>query len=57
LCAEKGKEENKATELTPGTQTALFEGHVLSGCAEVFPKVVMLLSKIIMLWHLPQVRH
>lgn len=57
LCNEKGKEENKETELTPGTQTVLFEEHVLSGCAEVFPTLVMLLSKIIMLWLLPHVRH
>ena len=57
LCDEKGKEEHKATELTPGTQTALFEEHVLSGCAEVFLTLVMLLSKTIMLWLLPHVRH
>lgn len=57
LCDEKGKEENKAIELTPGTQTVLFEEHVLSGYAEVFPTLVMLLSKIIMLWLLPHVRH
>jgi hypothetical protein len=57
LCDKKGKEENKAIELTPGTQTVLFEEDVLSGCAEVFPTLVMLLSKIIMLWLLPHVRH
>jgi hypothetical protein len=43
--------------LTPGTQTVLFEEHVLSGCAEVFPTVVMLLSNTIMLWLLLHVSH
>jgi hypothetical protein len=57
LCDEKGKEERKATELTPGTQTALSEEHVLFGYVEVFPTLVMLLSKITMLWLLPHVRH
>jgi hypothetical protein len=57
MSAEQGKQENKAIQLTPGTQTVVFEEHALSGCAEVFPTLVKLLSKIIMLWLLPRVRH
>jgi hypothetical protein len=38
-----------ATKLTPGTQKALYEQHVLSGCAEVVPITAMLLSNIHML--------
>lgn len=44
-------------KLTPGTRTALYEEHVLSGCGEVVPITAMPLSNTEMLWFLSQVNH
>jgi hypothetical protein len=50
-------QKNIAAKFTPGTQTALYEEHVLSGCAEVVPIMAMLLSNTKTLWLLLLVYH